>query len=142
VRRPRPLWSRALIAIWGIWFAAALLEPGGLHSCPLHGGAGHVHGGMSGMHDMHAMHGTSAPAHWSTEHVSGTDSPSHRSSDVCTCLGLCCCVPVVALASQVAALPGAATVDVEAPTYREFSAPRIRRAHALPFANGPPTLVG
>src|SRR5260370_16079612 len=32
----RPWWYRVLIAVWGLWFTAALSEAGGLHSCPMH----------------------------------------------------------------------------------------------------------
>src|SRR5215470_11312701 len=94
----RPIWFRALIGIWSLWFGAMLSEPGALHSCPTHGShAGHA-SHMAGME-----HGRPhAP-----------DSKAH-----CTCLGDCCSsAPTAPPAAKVAVDPAARVVHVGAPIF-------------------------
>ncbi len=147
----RPLWFRALITLWGIWFATALTEPAGFLTCPMHSGAGHHatetpfasahvaetpadaadHSGHDAHYDAHRA----AP----TEEVSATESSARAPSHICSCLGECCSSAPARAADPIAAPP---TVVV-----RDGSRVRVasdalvtpaRRDHALPFAIGPP----
>jgi len=116
-------WFRALLAVWGLWFTAALSEPAGLHTCPMHGA--------------HAMAQASG-AHGSAEHA-GHNVPSHSSKD-CTCLGLCCAASIAS--PRVSIQPAVVSVQHETASFSpDAAAPRIVRAHALPFANGPPPAI-
>lgn len=122
----RLAWVRALIAVWGLWFTAALSEAPGIHACAVHGDhAGHVAGVGHAGHMVHGS-GTSAPA------------DSHRAPATCTCLGHCCCVaPVGAPATSIELPDSIVRVAVTAPLTK-LAAPVVLRAHSLPFANGPP----
>jgi hypothetical protein len=116
-------WFRALLAVWGLWFTAALSEPAGLHTCPMH--SGHAIAQASG-------------AHGSAEHA-GHSAPSHHSKD-CTCLGLCCAASI--LSPRVSIQPAVVSVQPETATFSpDRAAPRIVRAHTLPFANAPPATI-
>jgi hypothetical protein len=121
-----PAWIRALIAIWGLWFTAALSEAPGIHTCAVHGDhAGHAAGAG---HAGHMVHGSapSAPA------------DSQRAPATCTCLGLCCCVaPVAEPAASIDLPESIVRVAVTAPV-GSLAISVVLRAHSLPFANGPP----
>jgi hypothetical protein len=119
-----PLWYRVLVAIWGLLFTTALSEPAGAHTCPMHGG-----------HAGHAMQVGSVAAHAGHE---GHHAPAKQSSNTCTCLGQCCSAPPVALPAASTELVAALVVDVRAAEYGSVTTLVTRRAHSLPFANGPP----
>ena len=130
----RPVWLRALIAVWGLWFTAAVSEAPGLHVCAVH--AGHAasgalgaHAGHSG-HDAHASHrpGASAP----------DESSRHQSAD-CTCLGLCCCAASAAPPVGPIELPSDFVVAGCITSFHDVATLVVRRDHAQPFANGPPS---
>jgi hypothetical protein len=105
-----------LTAVWSFWFAAAFLELPGAHACPVHDSIA-----QAGAHAHH--HHGSAPG---------------QKGQHCSCLGQCCCgsspavlaTPSFAVEAKVSELP---RVIFRAPT-PVF----IARAHAQPFANGPP----
>jgi hypothetical protein len=130
----RPVWFRALIAIWGFWFTAALIEAPGIHACAVHssGGAhGHVHSAPAAPMQM--------GSHGERHDAASPDAPGDRSS-TCTCLGLCCFAPhFVGERSTSLAVPATiATVLAAAPI---DTAPAVSRPHARPFANGPPAAI-
>jgi len=115
----RPAWFRALIAVWGIWFTAALSEAPGAHACAVHG-----------KHSAHA-----APAHDHADHHGDREAPA-----ACTCLGLCCCAsPVGAPAVSLGLADDILVVAADA-QFPQVASAAIRRAHSLPFANGPPRI--
>jgi hypothetical protein len=126
-------WSRPFVALFALWFAAVLGDPGVLHSCPMHGAhAGQTAGAST--QSTHDMHGGA-----SGHHAPSGDSHQKAPTGPCSCVGHCCA------ANAVAAAPMAATftvpVHVALPNARpEFpddaipASPDLR----LPFANGPP----
>ncbi|MEP7002330.1 MAG: hypothetical protein ABI969_17710 [bacterium] len=119
-------WSRPFSALFALWFAVVLGDPGVLHSCPMHG----AHAMASGGHASHA-----AAAH----HQSHDSAPTKNSSGDCSCVGQCCA------AAAVASLPAVASFAVPAHVARPSALPEYPRddipssPHVrLPFANGPP----
>jgi hypothetical protein len=141
----RARWTRPLAALFALWFAFVVGDPGLLHSCPMHGGhamasasAGVEHAAttQTGHAAMgHAMSHEAAP-HQATSH----DASHHGSSGQCTCMGQCCVATAVAPLPAVAALHVPAAIALAEPAQRVAfvvapAAPDTR----LPFANGPPT---
>ena len=126
--------SRPLNAIFALWFAIVLGDPGVLHSCPMHGGHGATHAAASA-HAGHETDGASAaPA--------STPEPAqhHGTPAPCTCVGHCCAASTVAPVSTVpAAHVPEAVAEVQHPlTVPSADAPASPDLR-LPFANGPPT---
>lgn len=116
-------WFRALVAVWGLWFTAALSEAAGLHTCAMHGN-----------HAVAQAHS----GHAAAEH-SGHGAPSHASK-ACTCLGFCCAASVAT--PRVSIQPAVVSIQRETAVFSPAGATlSITRAHALPFANGPPTAI-
>jgi hypothetical protein len=130
--------TRPFTALFALWFAVVLGDPGMLHACPMHGGGSHgtEHGAAlsTAGHDVGVMHGAHA----------GEDAPPdgtqhHGAPDYCTCVGHCCAASLVP--------PLAAVAEVHVPAAEAMSR-RPLAAHAsdapsspdlrLPFANGPP----
>lgn len=146
MRRSR--WTRPFAALFALWFAVILGDPGMLHSCPMHGAHG-VHGGAhaaaaaGGGHDMaasHSMHGLHAAAEWDAPAQHGPQH--HDKTGPCTCVAQCCVASVVAALPTVAATHVPATVaSVEPPLHVAIgdvpASPDLR----LPFANGPPAIA-
>lgn len=139
----RSRWARPLVALFALWFAVILGDPGMLHSCSMHGGHGgaiEVAAAPSG-HDMHGaegMHATHAAE--SADAVSHQGAPHHGGTGVCTCMGQCCAASIVAPLPTVAALHVPASVAlVEPPLLVAFDDAPASSDLRLPFANGPPT---
>src|SRR5437879_6578717 len=126
--RRRP-WLRALIGTWGLWFTSSLSTPIGLHSCPAHGG--HTAQPSIAHHSHAASHSDSG---------NHSHKPTSPKRDNCTCLGWCCCVASLAAPDRATELPAAAIESSSSPQYPTAAQPRVRWAHALPFANGPPAI--
>jgi hypothetical protein len=122
-----PLWYRVLIALWGLWFTTALSEPAGAHTCPMHGG-----------HGAHSAQTSASEAHGAHE---GHHHPAKSSSKACTCLGQCSTTPPIAVPVAPTELAAARVIDVGVGDFAELSVSVGRRAHALPFANGPPSTI-
>ena len=122
----RPVWLRALAAVWAIWLQAALLAPASFDHCPEHGGRAAAT--QIADHTGHAAHG-------SHDHGSPTDRHGRHS---CTCLGACCCAAPVAVATATVDVPLVVmAVRTVAPPSDVGVVPAFR-PHSLPFANGPP----
>jgi hypothetical protein len=122
------IWSRALTALWALWFTVVLSGPAEIHGCPQHSAhASHMGRMGHGAHDAHSAH--------------EPDTPSRDASQTCTCLGHCCSALPLALPSFGAELRVASVVDVAPAEYAAASAPAPRHRYSLPFANGPPALV-
>ena len=124
-----PLWYRLFIAVWGLWFTTALVEPAGAHSCPMHGG--------------HTAHVTQtagvnegAPTH--SVHDVARHAPEKQSRAVCTCLGRCCSAAPIAVPPLGPELAVALGLDDAGPIGRDETAVVVRRDYSQPFANGPP----
>jgi hypothetical protein len=131
--------SRPLNALFALWFALVLGDPGVLHSCPMHGGHGAAHSAATATAPAtpagHAAHG--APA---AEHAAADAAPHHDAPVTCSCVGHCCAASAVAPLPQVTALHVPEPVaeprhPLAAPASVAPTAPDLR----LPFANGPPT---
>ena len=133
MRRLRRL-SRPLNAIFALWFAIVLGDPGVLHSCPMHGGHSATHAAASA-HAGHAMHGASAAPASAPEAAQHHDAPAP-----CTCVGHCCAASTVAPVPTVSAVHvPEAVAEVQHPlTVPSADAPASPDLR-LPFANGPPT---
>ena len=150
----RPIRYRVLISLWAVWFSTALIEPAGFFACRMHSGivtesaapevgvvpaadaAHHHHDATVAEPVAPAVDGV-APAAPAAE---PTD-PEHDGHPCCTCLGQCSTMtaavlpPVDVTIAEHLARPtsvAAAVVLTRIP---------LRPAHALPFANGPPTSV-
>jgi hypothetical protein len=129
--------SRPLNAIFALWFAMVLGDPGVLHSCPMHGGHGAVGAAAAAAPAGHEGHS----AHGSTSASSSAETGQHRGTPApCTCVGHCCAAPVVAPLPTVTSLHvPAAVAEVRHPLAvpsRDVPASPDTR---LPFANGPPS---
>lgn len=147
----RPVWLRALLTLWGVWFATALAAPAGLMACPMHGGipvAASSEGGGASVGDnstaAHEHHVDTAPVEASS-HIAqplSTDAPAQEHSHQCSCLGQCCAMAIDALGAHEEPLPAVARVSVPQvarPTMVTHFATLIK--YGRPFANGPPTVV-
>ena len=116
--------ARALISAWGLWFTALSADASALHSCPMHDGTA-----ASG-HSAH-MHGMA--------HATDDGAPAkHDAAAACTCMGPCCSSAPAAVASEHTTLREITlTFAADVPAGPAGVIPQLR-AHALPFANGPP----
>ena len=137
-----PIWYRVLISLWAIWFSTALIEPAELFACAMHSGSA-----PAGMVGESVMGAVPAPAADMSHHDHAgpdrveTSAPEHDGHPCCTCLGQCC--------TMTAAVVAQADVTIELQLSHKASASAVvvlsriplRPAHALPFANGPPTPV-
>lgn len=118
--------SRFARAVFALWFALVLGDPGVLHSCPMHGS----HAGHSAVtgHEPHAASHHAAAG----EHGSQHQAP-------CTCVGSCCASAVAV--PHVVAESLVVIADVEQPqlvvAWRQVVLPRAPDVR-LPFPNGPP----
>jgi hypothetical protein len=133
--------SRPLNALFALWFAMVLGDPGVLHSCPMHGGHGAAHSAPAaaaaghGEHAAHAAHAVPAADAGSPDATHHGDTPAP-----CSCVGHCCAAPAVAPVSPATtvAIPDAVARvrrPVAAPSSDAPASPDLR----LPFGNGPPT---
>ncbi len=134
----RARWTRPFAALFALWFAVIIGDPGLLHACPMHGNHGGAHAAASSTNTHHAasMH----QAATTSDAASHDASPHHGGSSTCTCVGQCCATPSLAPLPAVANLHVPATVALVEPVQRvalqpATAAPDLR----LPFANGPPT---
>lgn len=133
----RTRWTRPLAALFALWFAFILGDPGLLHACPMHGGHGVASATASaGAEHRMAAHGV----HASASHDASPDASHHGKTAPCTCVGLCCIAPALASLPAVAALHVPVTISRAEPAQLVAfvvapAAPDLR----LPFANGPPT---
>ena len=135
----RARWTRPVAALFALWFAVIIGDPGLLHACPMHGGHGVAHAAASSTASKHhaaTMHTTAATG----DAVSHDASHHHGAANTCTCVGQCCATPSLAPLPTVASLHVPATIALAEPVQRvalqpATAAPDLR----LPFANGPPT---
>lgn len=142
----RARWTRPFIALFALWFAVVLGDPGLLHSCPMHGGHGVAHAAAStgsaqhvhGMaHDAHASHDIAAAD--AAQHDAQQGSP-HHGTGPCTCIGQCCAMSAVASVPVVSAVHVPTTVArAEQPFVVALGVAPASPDTRLPFANGPPT---
>lgn len=132
----RPLWLRATLALWSLYFVGALLGVPGLDACPVHAGHGHVHG-LASMAQMASMDAASPSASSAGSAAIPRDDQRAPAAE-CTCLGLCC--GACAVSGPAATLAVAPAVVIRArPSQPDDRTPAPRRgAHVLPFPNGPP----
>ena len=138
----RSRWVRPFAAMFALWFAVMVGDPGMLHSCPMHGGHGAAGvGAAAGTHATHAMHATHAAhdADGSSAATHDGTSQHHGGTGPCTCVGQCCAASIVAPLPHVAATHLPATVARMEPLPLRAAgdapaSPDLR----LPFANGPP----
>ena len=133
----RARWTRPLAALFALWFAFVVGDPGPLHACPMHGGHGVASATATTVAEHHApAHGE----HASMGHAMSHDTSHHGGTGLCTCVGQCCMAPSVAPLPTVSAMHVPTTVSRAEPSLLVAfvvtpAAPDTR----LPFANGPPT---
>ena len=133
----RARWTRPLAALFALWFAFVIGDPGLMHSCPMHGGHGATGiGTPAGMQH----HSAGNAEHASMDHATSHDASHHGSNGQCTCVGQCCVAAALAPLPTVAALYVPAAIALAEPAQHVAfvvapAAPDTR----LPFANGPPT---
>jgi hypothetical protein len=124
----RPIWSRALAALFALWFTVYTVEPVALHACDVHDAPRGAAAATMQSADMHAGHS-----------VATTDDgePSGKTS-CCTCPGDCATTSLTVLptTATVVSVVTTATTDSGLPDYEYVP---VAAAHVLPFANGPPT---
>jgi hypothetical protein len=130
--------SRPLNALFALWFAMVLGDPGVLHSCPMHGGHGAAHPSSAAS----AADGASEHAGHATASMAGSSEAGHHGDTPapCSCVGHCCAAPAAAPVGTAGTLVVPDTVarvrrPLAAPPSRAPASPDLR----LPFANGPPT---
>ena len=141
----RARWTRPFVALFALWFAVVLGDPGLLHSCPMHGGHGghggaHAAASTGGAQHAHGAHATQEVASaGAAQHEAPPGAPHHDSTGPCTCVGQCCAV------SAVASVPVVAEMHVPTTVSRAGQPLVVALGHApaapdtrLPFANGPP----
>jgi hypothetical protein len=128
--------TRPFTALFALWFAVMLGDPGMLHTCAMHGGHGAAHAAPAATrHEMQGTHGAHGAGHQTVP--SNTQQPD--APGPCTCVGHCCAVTVAVPLPAVAILPVPVAVaeerhPLDAPSGDAPAAPGLR----LPFANGPP----
>jgi hypothetical protein len=141
IRRAR--WTRPFVALFALWFAVVLGDPGLLHSCPMHGGHGMAHATASATdapqaHDAHMMHDVASAG--AAQHDAQQSAPHHGTTGPCTCVGQCCAMSAVASVPVVAAMHVPATISrAEQPLVVALGHAPASPDTRLPFANGPPT---
>ncbi len=129
----RSRWARPLAALFALWFAFVIGEPGLLHACPMHGGHGAAHASAAASHDMQGMGGMAS-------HVVSHDASHQGSAARCTCNGMSCATSAIATVPTVVAMHVPATVALAEPVLRVALQPANAAPDTrLPFANGPPT---
>jgi len=139
----RARWTRPFVALFALWFAVVLGDPGLMHRCPMHGDHGMAHAAASAgdaqhMHGAHAMH--DAASGGVMQHHSSQDAPHHGKTGPCTCVGQCCAVSAVASVPVVAAIHVPTTVSrAEQPLVVALGPANAAPDTRLPCANGPPT---
>jgi hypothetical protein len=120
----RQLSFRVSALFAALWIAVALVEPPGMHACPMHNPDVSQVAGDGGAHGHHA------PAE--------PDDNGGHGAHHCLCLGDCAGATTGLAAvpeTVVAATPVPAAVPLQAPPAH---APFTRGGLVLPFANGPP----
>jgi hypothetical protein len=123
----RPVFSRTVTALWGVWFIAVLLGPATLHACPQHAAASHAgHAGM--LAESHHAAPEKPAQHQGVEHK-------------CNCLSECCAVAMVAPSTATLASAKVQVVRDEPACSSECTQSPARHEHAQPFSNGPPSRV-
>src|SRR5687768_7319271 len=84
MRRP---WSRALSALFALWFALLAVEPGPLGSCPMHGGRVPAPADVAATVDVGPGDHHDIPVH--DGHAAAVPERQDDASHCCTCLGDC-----------------------------------------------------
>jgi len=130
----RARWTRPVAALFALWFALVLGDPGLLHSCPTHGG----HGSANATASAGAEHQMATHAeHDASRHG---DHGHHGKTGPCTCVGQCCAAPALVSLPAVPPLHVPTAVALAEPTLHVAIEPApASPASRLPFANGPPT---
>jgi hypothetical protein len=134
-------WARPFNALFALWFAAVLGDPGFMHACPMHGGHLAPVAAVpvaAAPQSEHAMHGHTSAHH--EEAPSSESSHQHGSQGPCTCVGHCCAAPAVAPLATVAhfTVPAHVAQPTQRPEFPSDDAPAWPDLR-LPFANGPPS---
>ena len=141
----RPIWYRVLISLWAVWFSTALIEPAGFFACAMHSGmpattAAPVQVATSAAHHEHAAHTASTEPSASAPGAQTAD-PEHDGHSCCTCLGQCSTMTAAVLRQADVTIAVYLSRQASAAAAVTLSHIPLRPAHALPFANGPPTPV-
>ena len=141
-----PFWYRVLISLWAVWFSTALIEPAGFFACAMHSGmaaetSAPVNDATSAAHHEHAAAATEQVATASPAAAAQTADPEHDGHACCTCLGQCSTMTAAVLPQVDITIAEHLSRQASVAAAVVLSRIPQRPAHALPFANGPPTPV-
>jgi hypothetical protein len=128
------VWFRVSALLSALWIAAALVEPPGLHACPMHDG------GLTAVQDAGGPAAHDAAAHDAAAHDHAPAGEGHdgHDSNQCLCIGECAGASTgLAAVPEAGATSRVVRIAVALPT-RPAHAPFTRGGLVLPFANGPP----
>ena len=139
-----PVWYRVLISLWAVWFSTALIEPAGFFACAMHSGmtvktAAPVNDPTDAAHHAHAAPAASTEP--SAAATAETADPEHDGHACCTCLGQCSTMTAAVVPHVDVTITEHLSRQASVAAAVVLSRIPLRPAHALPFANGPPTPV-
>ncbi len=143
-----PIWYRVLISLWAVWFSTALIEPAGFFACAMHSGmavttAAPVNDATDAAHHDHAAMAaaTEQSVTNSAAPAVQTADPEHDGHACCTCLGQCSTMTAAVVPHVDITIAEHLSRQASVAAAVVLSRIPLRPAHALPFANGPPTPV-
>lgn len=124
----RRLSYRVATALWGVWFAAALVGPATLHACPEHASVTHTSNASVAHHDGH-----------SDVIPEQSQTPAHTADADCNCLGECSAVSAIEVAKSPANRAESVITRSRLASIRNVETPAVSHDYEQPFANGPPS---
>ena len=144
----RPIWYRVLISLWAVWFSTALIEPAGFFACRMHSGmavttAAPVNDATDAAHHDHAAMAAATEQSVTNSAAPAAEpaDPGHDGHSCCTCLGQCCTMTAAVVPQVDITIAEHLSRQASVAAAVVLSRIPLRPAHALPFANGPPTPV-
>lgn len=133
---------RSLGSLGALWTLVVLSSPVRLHACPDGHAAATSAVADHSDHGAHAGHGAIQSPDGPVVDPSGGHSPLPAAGD-CDCIDCCCATAPTAVAMAATVAVDAFAWPQEIVTHPvEASAPASAVPHRLPFANGPPGLIG
>ncbi|MCC7002370.1 MAG: hypothetical protein IT357_09450 [Gemmatimonadaceae bacterium] len=133
---------RSLGSLGALWTLVVLSSPVRLHACPEGHEAAATAMADHGGHGAHAGHGAIQSPDGLVADLSGDHSAVPSAGD-CDCIDCCCATaPTAVTMATLVTVDASAWPRTIAANPVEASAPASAVPHRLPFANGPPGLIG